>query len=339
MKKGTVVVFGSTGTVGAYSSLLLSKEGYDVIGVGRRSDDNGFFNSIGARYISLDITQKEHFKKIPKGDISSVLHFAGTMPSKMEGYRPQEYIDSIVKGTMNVLDYSVEVGAKKIIFTQTRADSHSYMGTDEPLDDDIVKGFPKIGDHSVYTICKNAAVDLIEHYHMQYGLNRFIFRLPTIYAYHPNFYFFISGQKKEKAYWQLINKACQGETLEIWGDPSKKKEIFYVKDMAKAVLLATSSNKEGGVYNVGRGVGVTLEEQVQGIAEVFSPPEAPSKVVYRPEMPNGRQFVHSINKISNELGFYPDYDYLAMLKDMQREMEEKPFQLLWGEEARVAQSA
>ena len=56
MKKEKVVVFGSTGTVGAYSALLLSKEGYEVIAVGRRNDDNGFFNSIGATYLSLDIT-------------------------------------------------------------------------------------------------------------------------------------------------------------------------------------------------------------------------------------------------------------------------------------------
>lgn len=330
MKKEKIVVFGSTGTVGAYSSLLLSREGYEVIAVGRRDDDKGFFDSIGASYVSIDITKKEDFEKLPKDGISSVLHFAGTMPSKMEGYRPQEYIDTIVKGTMNVLDYCLEVEAKKIIFTQTRADSHSYMGSDAPLEDDIIKGFPKTGDHSVYTICKNAAVDLIEHYHAQYGLNRFIFRLPTIYAYHPDFYFYVNGSKKEKAYWQLINQARKGKVLEIWGDPSKAKEIFYVKDMAKAVLLATNSNKNGGIYNVGKGVGVTLEEQVRGIAEIFSPPEAPSKVVYRPEMPDGRQFVHSISKISNELGFFPDYDYLAMLKDMKCEMEEKPFRLLWG---------
>lgn len=329
MGKEKIVVFGSTGTVGAYSSLLLSKEGYEVIAVGRRDDDKGFFDSIGASYVSLDVTKKEDFEKLPRNGISAVLHFAGTMPSKMEGYRPQEYIDTIIKGTMNVLDYCLEVRAKKIIFTQTRADSHSYIGSDTPLDDDIVKSFPKTGDHSVYTICKNAAVDLIEHYHAQHGLNRFVFRLPTIYAYHPDFYFFVNGNKKEKAYWQLINQASKGEDLEIWGDPSKKKEIFYVKDMAKAVLLATGSNKEGGIYNVGKGVGVTLEEQVLGIAEVFSPPEAPSKIVYRPEMPNGRQFVHSISKISNELGFAPDYDYVAMLEDMKREMEEKPFRLLW----------
>lgn len=331
MNKGKVVVFGSTGTVGAYTSSLLSKKGYEVIAVGRRSDDGGFFDSIGAKYLSIDITDKACFDRLPKADIAAVLHFAGVMPSKMLGYHPQKYIDSIIKGTMNVLDYCRESGSEKIVFTQTRADSHSHMGTDKPLSDDIVKGYPKTGDHSIYTICKNAAVDIIEHYHEEYGLKRFIFRLPTIYAYHPDFYYYVNGQKKKKAYWQMIHSALEGKTLEVWGDPSKKKEIFYVKDMAKAALLAIESRKDGGIYNVGRGEGVTIEEQVKGIADVFSPSAMASKVVYRPDMPDGRQFVHSIKKISDELGFSPDYDYLAMLKDMRNEMQEKPFRLLWGE--------
>ena len=42
MKK-TVVVFGATGKVGCYSALHLRKVGFDVIAVGHRPSDNGFF--------------------------------------------------------------------------------------------------------------------------------------------------------------------------------------------------------------------------------------------------------------------------------------------------------
>ena len=41
MKK--VLVFGATGTVGAYTCIYLKERGYDVIAVGHRKDDNGFF--------------------------------------------------------------------------------------------------------------------------------------------------------------------------------------------------------------------------------------------------------------------------------------------------------
>ena len=39
----TVIVFGATGNLGAYIALHLKEKGYNVIAVGRRKDDNGFF--------------------------------------------------------------------------------------------------------------------------------------------------------------------------------------------------------------------------------------------------------------------------------------------------------
>lgn len=51
MKK--VIIFGATGTVGAYTSLFLKDLGYDVIAVGRRKSDNNFFRIIKYRTIRL----------------------------------------------------------------------------------------------------------------------------------------------------------------------------------------------------------------------------------------------------------------------------------------------
>ena len=40
---GTVVIFGATGSVGVYSALTLKEAGYEVIALGHRKSDNGFF--------------------------------------------------------------------------------------------------------------------------------------------------------------------------------------------------------------------------------------------------------------------------------------------------------
>ena len=44
MKKA--IVFGATGQLGCYSALALQESGYNVIAVGRRTSDNGFFVSL-----------------------------------------------------------------------------------------------------------------------------------------------------------------------------------------------------------------------------------------------------------------------------------------------------
>ena len=46
----TVLIFGATGTVGAYASLYLTEHNYNVIAVGSRKDDNGFFADYGIDY-------------------------------------------------------------------------------------------------------------------------------------------------------------------------------------------------------------------------------------------------------------------------------------------------
>lgn len=329
MSMSNVIIFGATGSVGAYAALALKARGHNVIAVGKRNSDNGFFEDHGITYHSIDITNDLDFSRLAGEKINAVVHLAGAMPAKMAGYEPEKYIDTICKGTFNVLEFSRKIHADKIIFSQTRADSNHLMGGKNPIPSEIVKSFPKTGDHAIYTICKNFSVDLIEHYHHQYGIQHFVFRLPTIYGYHPDMSFYVNGVKKKIAYWEMILKAMKGETLEIWGDPHKEKEIFYVKDMAQVISLAVESETGGGVYNVGHGYGVTLEEQIKGIANVFSPKDQPVDIVYCPDKPDGRQFVHNVDKLKRELNFEPCYDYIKMLHDIKAEMQKQVFSKIW----------
>lgn len=329
MKK--IVVFGATGTVGAYTCRRLCELGYGVVAVARRKSDNGYFkDELGIDYYSVDITQKENFEKLPMEEVDTVIHYAGAMPARMNGYNPQLYIDTIVTGTLNVLEYTRKTGAKKIIFTQSISDAAKLLGTTAPIPADIHRSYPMTGDHSVYVISKNMAVDLIEHYHAAYGLNRFILRLPTIYLYHPDPNYYVDGKKRMMGYRALIEKAQKGEPIEIWGDPNRKKEIVYVKDFVQIVVKAVQSDKEGGFYNVGGDECVTIEEQVRGIVDVFSPSENKSKVTMAPDMPDGNQFIFDISKTKEELGYQPQYTYRQALEDMKKEMSDNPFGKLWA---------
>lgn len=327
-----IVVFGATGTVGAYASVILKEKGYEVVAVGRRKSDNGFFNDCGIPYYSVDITKKAEFIQLATElNIDAIVHLAGVMPAQMEGYHPQQYIDSVITGTLNVLDFAVEKGAKKIVFATSRADSNYLMGK-EPIPSDIIKKFPLNTDHSIYSICKNAAVDLIEHYYHKYGLKRYVLRFTTVYAYHPNKYFYVNGVKKVMAFRYMMDQAMEGKDLEIWGDPSKGKEIVYVEDAVQLIEKSLLAECDGGVYNLGRGVPVTLDEQIKGIVEVFSKPEHVSRLVYRPDKPDAREYVNDISKPMKELGYKPQFNYIEGLKAFKHEMEIQRFAKLWGKE-------
>ena len=114
MKK-TIVVFGATGKVGCYSALYLKEQGYDVIAVGRRKSDNGFFADYEIPYVSLDILNTMDYNQLPQENVYGIVHMAATLPATMDGYDPHEYVRSNLDGTLNVLDYAVKAGVQRFV--------------------------------------------------------------------------------------------------------------------------------------------------------------------------------------------------------------------------------
>ena len=325
-----VIVFGATGNLGANISVYLHNIGYEVIAVGHRKNDNGFFADHGIKYYSVDIEKESDFKILPVDNIYAVLHFAGMLPAVMEGFSATPYIQSIIQGTLNVLEYTRMVGADRIIFPQTLFDIRHLFGSKTPIPADSQRQVPE-GDHWMYVIAKNAACDMIEHYYNNFGIKRFIFRLSRIYLYHPNPYTFTDGKKVLVSDRALIYKAIKGEPIEVWGDPYRVLETISIYDFLRIIEKALVAVVDGGIYNVGSG-GTTLEERVRGIVDVFSPKNNKSEISYCPEKPNGTQFVLDITKTKLELGYEPKFSWYDYLVKFKKEMEIQPFAKLWGRE-------
>jgi len=319
-EEGVIVVIGATGTLGTYFVDELVDKGYKVFATGCRNVKEDYYAAKGVRCALLDITKKELFGRLPTKDIRAVVQIAGSMPSRMVGYNPQKYINVNITGTLNVLEYCYKTHVKKFMFTQSHSDVAGYWNTGEFILSDCPRSIVYTGDHAVYIISKNAAVDLIEHYHQEYRLQTVVFRLPTIYGYRPVFEMYVNGEKRVMAYRALIKKAIAGENLEIWGDPKRAKDIVYVKDFNQMLIKTLKSHKAHGIYNVGTGVPTTLEEQIKGIRNVFSPKDNPSKIIYRPDKPSQNSYLYDISKAVNDFGYKPEYDYIEMLQDMKREM-------------------
>lgn len=328
MKK--VVVFGATGNLGAHISVHLHQLGYDVIPVGHRKKDNGFFSDYGMTYYSVNIENEKDFEQLPQDNIYAVLHFAGMLPAVMSGFSATPYIQSIIQGTLNVLEYTRKVGAERILFPQTLFDIHHLFGSKVPIPADSQRQVPE-GDHWMYVIAKNAACDMIQHYYKEYGIKRFIIRLSRIYLYHPNPYTYTDGKKVLVSDRALIYKAIKGEPIEIWGDPNRLLETICIYDFLQIIEKALEAKVDGGIYNVGSG-GTTLEERVRGIVDVFCPINKKSIITYRPEKQNSTQFVLDIKKTVFELGYEPKYSWHDYLVKFKEEMETQRFAKIWGRE-------
>lgn len=318
MKK--IVIFGASGDTGRYLvNYFLNNtcpQGYEIIASGTKETD--YFSKIGVTYITVDITKKENFSKLPT-DVYAVIDLAGLMPARMKGYDPQRYIDVNITGTLNILEYCRENHADRILFAQSFGDIKDYAETEIVLHPHMSRNFKFNTDHTIYVMTKNFAVDMLHNYREMYGLKDFVFRLPTIYLWSPIDMFYVDGKPKKIGYRALIDKAKAGETIEIWGDKTRKKDMVYVKDFCQMLYKATFADLPHGYYNVGSGIGTSLEDQIKGIVEVFSSENAKSAIVERPDLPNAPQYIMDITAAVNELGYSPTYDYIASLKDMKEE--------------------
>lgn len=324
-----IIVFGATGGIGAYTIMhLLDINKYELVAVGHRHSDNGFFENKGIPYYSIDIADYNTFSCLPKEDILAVVNMAGVLPAVK--YDPRLFVSSFTLGQLNVLEYMREVGCKKIIYAQTPADLWYLQNTTDPMPADAQRSFPPSTDHSIYTIAKNAAIDITQYYYNTFGIQWYALRFFNVYMFNPNPFYYVDGIKKWIAFRLLIEKAKRGEDIEVWGDPTRSKEMVYVKDVAQLIFQCIEDKEHGGIYNVGSPQQVSLEEQIDGIIEVFAEKKM-SRKIYRPDKPNALLNHLDITKTIKELGYSPKYSYIDWLKDFKEEEKNNRFEGLWGE--------
>ncbi len=326
MKKA--IVFGATGQLGCYSVLALQEAGYEVVAVGRRITDNGYFNSIGAKYIGkFQLENENDYTNLPDQKYDVVVNMAGTMPAHANRDM-MPYVQSIVVGTVNLCNWMRKNSCKRIIFNTTPSDVAAHWGTTIPIDDDASRSFPKNGnDHAIYAICKSAAADILEHMQISEGFEPCVFRHFMVYGWHPDAYYYLEGQKRILPWRYIIRRCINGENIEVYGDPTRKKELLYIKDFGRAVVKAANGH-ECGIFNLPGYKPYTLDEMIDGIIHAFG--NKNTKKLYRPDMPDTPQILLSHKKSKNILGWTPIWTWQAACEDMKKESIENPIAQMWG---------
>lgn len=329
MLNKTVVVFGATGHLGCYSALALARAGYQVVAVGRRENDGGFFADHGIEFVGGVILERtgwgEKLQHIPQ--IDAVVDLAGTMPAH-SGLNPMPYVQGIVAAIVNVCEWMKDRSIKRIVFNTTPSDVANLFGSPEPIPDDAPRSFPKNGnDHAVYAICKNAAVDILEYYKVRFGFLPCVFRHFMVYGWHPNAFYHLDGQPRVLPYRQMIRKCLAGEKLSVWGNPDVVRDILYIEDFADAVVKAVGLDV-CGMFNLVGKERYSLKAQVETLAQVFSPDY--KGVDLDPDRPSAPMLQLSGTKTSTVLGWTGKWSWKDACEDMKRYHKRNTFEKIWG---------
>ncbi len=320
-----IVVIGGSSAIGKYLIEELLLQGKEICATSRHTLAERFLDNKNLSHYILDLTNEEDFKKLPTSNVEAVILLAGLLPANEKAHDPErykKYFETNTLGTLYTLEYCRKNDIKKIIFAQSHSDVAGLWKTKQPITEDDGRSLNLKGDHAVYIISKNSAVDLIEHYRLEYGIQGISLRLPAVYAYSPRSGMWIDGKFIKAGFLIFIERAMKGETIEIWGNHKLVKDIVYVKDVVQAFIGALESDTAYGLYNIASGIPLTLEDEVKQIIDVFSPEDKKSDIIYCPDKPDTLSYLYDISRAEKDLNYKVHFSFKELLKDYKKTMEE-----------------
>jgi len=257
-----ILVTGADGFIGSHLVEQLLLEGYDV----RPFVFYNSFNSWGwldtfpvkvKRSLDVfagDIRDPHGVKKAMRG-CGAVMHLAALIGIPYSYHSPDTYIDTNVKGTLNVLQAAKELGVSRIIHTST---SEVY-GTARFVP--ITEDHPLQGQ-SPYSASKIGADQLALSFYTSFGTPVTIVRPFNTYG---------PRQSARAVIPTIITQIAQGAKVLKLGSLHPTRDFSFVTDTVRAFIAAFRSPKAvGEVINFGSNFEISIGDVARTIAEIMN---------------------------------------------------------------------
>lgn len=256
-----ILVTGADGFIGSHLTETLIRQGHDV----KAFVFYNSFNSWGwldhadsdirknLDVFAGDIRDPHGVKEAMKGcDI--VLHLAALIAIPYSYHSPDSYVDTNVKGTLNVLQAARELGGVKVIHTST---SEVY-GTARFVP--ITEEHPLQGQ-SPYSATKIGADQLAYSFFASFGLPVTIVRPFNTYG---------PRQSARAVIPSIIGQLAAGAKSIKLGATSPTRDFNYVQDTVRGFMLAAATDAGiGEVVNLGSNYEISIGDTARMIAEVM----------------------------------------------------------------------
>lgn len=258
----TILVTGADGFIGSHLTEALVRRGYNV----RAFTLYNSFNSWGwldqctpdvkgqFEVFSGDIRDPHGVKEAMKG-CDAVLHLAALIAIPYSYHSPDTYVDTNIKGTLNVLQAARELGLKRVVHTST---SEVY-GTARFVP--ITEEHPLQGQ-SPYSATKIAADQLAYSFFASFDLPVVIVRPFNTYG---------PRQSARAVIPTIITQLARGKRQIRLGKVSPTRDFNFVQDTVAGFVAALNSDKGlGQAVNFGSNFEISVGDTAQLIAEAMN---------------------------------------------------------------------
>jgi UDP-glucose 4-epimerase len=290
-----VLVTGGAGFIGSHIVDRLIARGHSVTVLDNLSTGRREHIPLVADFIHFDVTDPFLPSKLSGLRFDAVVHHAAQASVPRSLIDPEFDAQVNLVGTMNLVSYACRSRVRRFIF----ASSAAVYGNPRaiPVSEDA-----PTNPLSPYAVSKLAAEDYLRHFSCDPGLNFVILRYANVYGPRQN----IRGEASVIC--SMMNQMLAGKPLAIHGDGKQTRDFVYVTDVAEANLLALRTDLPPGIYNVGTGTQVSIQELHHLLVGPNNPP------LHTPPRPGDVRYSALDNTaIRSELGWQPSVPFVEGL--------------------------
>jgi NAD dependent epimerase/dehydratase len=256
-----ILITGADGFIGSHLTEALVRAGYDVRAFVHYNSFNswGWLNHCGAdvrgRFdVFAGDVRDPNGVRIAMKDCDAVLHLAALIAIPYSYHSPDTYVDTNIKGTLNIVQAARDLGVKKVIHTST---SEVY-GTARFVP--ITEEHPLRGQ-SPYSASKIGADQIAMSFYASFGTPVIIIRPFNTYG---------PRQSARAVIPTIITQIASGSTKIKLGALHPTRDFNFVTDTVAAFLAALNSHAGiGEVINVGSNFEISIGDAARTIADVM----------------------------------------------------------------------
>ena len=303
-----ILVTGADGFIGSHLTEMLVLAGYDVKAFVMYNS----FSSWGwlddchpsakgnFEVFAGDIRDAYGVKTAMKG-CDVVLHLAALIAIPYSYHSPDTYIDTNIKGTLNVVQAARELELQRVVHTST---SEVY-GTAQFVP--ITEDHPLQGQ-SPYSASKIGADQIALSFHKSFGTPVAVLRPFNTYG---------PRQSARAVIPTIITQIASGKRSVKLGSLTPTRDFSFVEDTARGFMTAMNSDQiVGTVTNIGSGFEISIGDTVQTIADLMGASieiESDDQRL-RPERSEVERLFASYSKAEKLMGWTPGYGELEGFK-------------------------
>lgn len=286
-----VLVTGGAGFIGSHIVDHALRAGHEVIALDDLSSGRRDNLDPRAALHVLDIRSRQAAELIEDERPDALFHLAAQMDVRRSCADPRFDADVNIAGLLNLLEASVRAGVKRVIFSSTGGAIYGEQDV-----------FPADESHptrpcSPYGVSKAASELYLGYYRAQYGLSYAALRYANVYGPRQNPH----GEAGVVAI--FCDRLLQGRECVIYGDGGQTRDFVFVGDVARANLLALTSDYVGPL-NIGTGVETDVNALQAALARAAGV-ESPAR--HEPQKPGEQRRSAIAPALAKKiLGFEPE---------------------------------